>query len=147
MSRLKYVIVEATVHGYRQQLPVVFGEAMVHRTMAHGAIRSLNDEHGRLCQPAIISAGFYSFSRGEAYGRSESLDIESRGEADAEVIKQGRVFVTVLDSAQPLVDAEQRAIEPASLDTEPVREYNYSKNKYATATKGSALRDRFKGRR
>lgn len=79
--RVKYVIV-TDEFGFEQ--PVVFGETLTHAEVSW--------YHKR--QYSVVSAGFVGFVpavegvKASCYGRSESLNLDSRGEEDEKLINK-----------------------------------------------------------
>jgi len=81
---MKYIIVEMTnpQTGVKKEIPVIFGEDLVHREMAEAVGRHIRRE--LKCAPKTVSAGFVhqNLRTGDLFcrGRSESLNMASRDE-------------------------------------------------------------------
>lgn len=81
MKNMKYVIFDDN----GEMIPTVFASCFNHKKVADffkGQIKNKDAE--------IISAGFVVLQKGEikCFHRSDSLNIESRGEKDAEIIEE-----------------------------------------------------------
>ena len=83
---MKYVIVEAVKEDseLKCEVPIVFPNFMVHEDMAKALSKVLLDQHGFDSKP--IAAGEYNIMSGSCSGRSDTLNLESRGNVDEQVI-------------------------------------------------------------
>lgn len=85
---MKYIVFERLVAGNVTHLiPIVFPLILIHSQMAH----SMPDD--AVYKP--IAAGFYDPETHTCFGRSESLNVDSRGSLDTQLIlhwaKEGKV--------------------------------------------------------
>lgn len=84
---MKYIVMKVVNKDVERELPILFPDALVHKTMAqivtHIAFRDLG-----CASASCVAAGFISSAAVGAgcYGESESLGIESRGEEDDKLI-------------------------------------------------------------
>ena len=68
---MKYVIIRRHVTGdIWQEVPIIFPEILTHKEVA--------DSGTKILSGTVVSAGFCSFLLECAFGKSVSLDIESR---------------------------------------------------------------------
>lgn len=98
MPPFKYVIFEATdTNGNRYAIPVMFPLCINHDEMYAEARCALRSTDNGMRPGAVIGAGFCSITdKGEVHctGKSESLNIKSRGKLDTAVFRDsayGRV--------------------------------------------------------
>ncbi len=83
--RMKYIVLEVNNKGIIRELPVIFPEIMSHADMFKYMQRQMTIQH-HADSVRCISAGFISSiavgTAGGCSGKSESLEIASRGEDD-----------------------------------------------------------------
>lgn len=88
---MKYIVIRHEIKGIVRELPVIFAEAMVHKDVFRSARIMLGLDDGII---TCAAAGFVSsldigeseFGPIRCFGRSESLNVESRNAKDAELI-------------------------------------------------------------
>ncbi len=89
MSEFKYIIIEVILDKILDSkvfIPIIFPKVIAHIHMAESTIRLLAFEH-EWTDTKVISAGSISLFDLKCYGRSSSLDIDSRGHEDTMLIK------------------------------------------------------------
>lgn len=85
---MKYVMLEITLAGGEAppfKLPVIFPDVLVHRDMA-AHLKEIAWSTWRSCRVNVVSAGEINFEVHECFGKSESLNVNSRKERDADTI-------------------------------------------------------------
>lgn len=86
---MKYIVVEVTQAGIVRELPFIFPEAFVHKSMFGYVQREYLFEH-QADSVRCVGAGFINSvgvaPAGGCYGESESLGVKSRGELDDKLI-------------------------------------------------------------
>lgn len=77
---MKYIMVRINPHDSEsvREFPVIFPSFMNHDETAEAIISNLIDKHEHIEDAIIVSAGFINSIDGSTYGRSETLDLESR---------------------------------------------------------------------
>lgn len=83
---MKYIIQTQGRDGKFKDVPVLFGEKLVHHNVAQSCMRELRREDRTLAGIKVVGAGFVRLNSGHGlrcWGRSESLEIESRPEDEA----------------------------------------------------------------
>lgn len=95
---MKYVIIQAALHKRGQKdvtvlIPVIFSGRLVHSEMAEAVKHNLYRDHDHnYDNMKTIGAGFVDTTNKGfvCYGRSESLNVASRGKQDSDVCNQHR---------------------------------------------------------
>lgn len=86
---MKYIVVEVTHKTIVRELPFIFPESFVHKSMYQMVEREYLFDH-KADSVRCVAAGFISSlgvaPAGGCYGKSESLEIASRGEEDDNII-------------------------------------------------------------
>lgn len=90
---MKYVVLEIT-HGVApnqivREVPVMFGESLVHADVAKGIIKEAMLKDHNIARIKPVAAGFFScvhLNQVQFHGRSESLNLDSRGEEDRALV-------------------------------------------------------------
>ena len=86
---MKYIVVEVTTKTIVRELPFIFPESFVHKSMYQMVEREYLFDH-KADSIRCVDAGFISSlgvaPTGGCYGKSESLGISSRGEEDDQII-------------------------------------------------------------
>lgn len=85
---MKYVMIRVALRGMHRDIPVIFPDIMTHSAVAEKMVEALNADHPR-ATVRPISAGFVSSldCRVDCHGKSESLNMQSRGSLDGEIIR------------------------------------------------------------
>lgn len=86
---MKYVMLEITLAGGEAppfKLPVIFPDKLVHKDMAMH-VKSVAWATWPRCNVNVVSAGEIQLSDVQCFGKSETLGVESREDADAHVIE------------------------------------------------------------
>ena len=87
---MKYIVLEVDNKGIIRELPVIFPDIMVHADMFKYMQHQMTMQHN-VDSVRCVSAGFISSiavgAAGGCYGKSESLEITSRGEEDDKLIQ------------------------------------------------------------
>ncbi len=88
---MKYIIIEAEYgmnsNGSTERkvaFPIIFPNCLVHSEVFNGITRTFR-RHGFLCAKAV-AAGFYNVINGCCDGKSETLNLDSRGREDERII-------------------------------------------------------------
>ena len=86
---MKYIVVEVSTAGIIRELPFIFPESFVHKSMYKMVEREYLFDH-KADSVRCVAAGFISSvavaPAGGCHGKSESLEIASRGEEDDNII-------------------------------------------------------------
>lgn len=84
---MKYIIAKITHGDTSREWPIIFPDMMIHKQVAETIKWHLMRHHD--VEAKIVSAGSFSCFGGEVrcYGESETLNIESRGKTDVDLIK------------------------------------------------------------
>ena len=86
---MKYIVVEVTHKTIVRELPFIFPESFVHKSMYQMVEREYLFDH-KADSVRCVAAGFIRSlavaPAGGCYGKSESLGIASRGEEDDDII-------------------------------------------------------------
>lgn len=91
MSDLKYVILSQDMSkDTAQEFPIVFPNFLNHDDVAKAMQRVI--ERNKKGPAHIVSAGFCHMSMLSTFGRSETLNLESRGKSDSEIMNQYPYF-------------------------------------------------------
>lgn len=85
---MKYIVMSVKSNGVALEIPVVFPDILVHAFMATTTKCALEEQFPG-AEVVPLSAGFLSSMdcQAECYGKSETLNLESRGPADDHLIK------------------------------------------------------------
>jgi hypothetical protein len=81
---MKYVVLSAKRGGLMCEIPFIFHNLLVHVTMAAAMSTALR-KHG-FTDVKPLSAGEFCLLDGSCSGKSDTLNLESRGEEDAHLI-------------------------------------------------------------
>jgi len=81
---MKYIVLQYTQSGVVKETGLIFTPDLVHKHVAESIQRMAGMEYLRMCK--VIGAGFVSLSTRTCGGKSESLNIGSRGLLDAAVL-------------------------------------------------------------
>jgi len=82
---MKYIMLELSLGDLRYNVPVIFPDTLVHEDMGKAVVHAANRSVPK-ADVKMVSAGFVSNCSGvTCYGRSESLDLDSRPE-DGKII-------------------------------------------------------------
>ncbi len=85
---MKYIVLSVSMGpNLTRELPIIFPDCLVHRDV-FDAIR-LGSEDKSMRRAKVVAAGFVSSMsiEGNCNGRSETLDIKSRGKVDDQLMK------------------------------------------------------------
>ena len=84
---MKYIVLQIRNGETVREWPIIFPDMMVHRQVAQWMGNLLEREHN--LKPKVIAAGSISFFGGKVHctGESETLNLESRGSEDENLIK------------------------------------------------------------
>lgn len=84
---MKYIVVQIRNGETVREWPIIFPDMMVHKQIAETIKCHLMRHHDQ--DARIVAAGLFSCFGGEVrcFGESETLNIESRGNEDAKLIK------------------------------------------------------------
>lgn len=88
---MKYIILELDHgNGLVREIPVIFGEALVHAVVSESIINGTMREDSNIERMRPVAAGFLScieLGNVNCHGKSESLKLESRGQEDVDLMK------------------------------------------------------------
>lgn len=78
---MKYIVIQETHYSMIVEHPIIFPEILIHSGVADSLLHMMrvNSNH----KFEVISAGFVNLDVWECYGRSESLNLDSRKEDTA----------------------------------------------------------------
>ncbi len=83
---MKYIVMVRKVGGAVHELPILFPNELVHAHVARALLRLPGNPYDFLSR--VAAAGEVVLDNGATcFGRSETLNIESRGDEDARLIK------------------------------------------------------------
>lgn len=88
---MKYIVLELD-HGrsFVREVPILFPEYLVHATMAKSIGRAIMLEDKSVVSVRPVAAGFFSslgLATVQCYGKSDTLDLASRGDEDVNLMK------------------------------------------------------------
>lgn len=82
---MKYLVIEVDLGSFKMEMPFVFPSHMIHDEMAKSIKHNMAMIH-QWMDTKVVSAGEISIESASCYGKSETLNIGSRGELDAQLI-------------------------------------------------------------
>lgn len=87
---MKYIVMEVELtKGHKLEIPILFPDILVHDTIAKQMVHMLYRQFLSSSDVRCVAAGFVASidMQISCHGRSESLNIASRGEIDSDLIK------------------------------------------------------------